>query len=85
MPIYIFPIHVIVTRVRPTHHMPIHILPIHLIVTRVRPTQVTRAYLRGGGLGGSNPPPPPKFSDFFLKSEGKEIERKRKKRGGVTS
>ena len=24
--------------------------------------------------------PPPKFSDFFLKSEGKEIERKRKKR-----
>ena len=25
-------------------------------------------------------PPPPKFSDFFLKSEGKEIERIRKKR-----
>ena len=22
-------------------------------------------------------PPPPKFSDFFLKSEGKEIERKK--------
>ena len=50
-----------------------------------------RAYLRGGGSGGSNPPPPPhpKFSDFFLKSEGKEIERKRKKGmlggGGVTS
>ena len=46
-----------------------------------------RAYLRGGS-GGSNPPPP-KFSDFFLKSEGKEIERKRIKRdvggGGVTS
>ena len=37
-----------------------------------------RAYLRGGS-GGSNPPPP-KFSDFFLKSEGKELERKRKKR-----
>ena len=40
-----------------------------------------RTYLRGGG--GSNHPP--KFSDFFLKSEGKEIERKRKKkecRGG---
>ena len=36
----------------------------------------------GGGSGGSNPPPPPppKFSDFFLKSEGKEIERKGKKR-----
>ena len=45
----------------------------------------SRAYLRGG----FKPPPPPKFSDFFLKSEGKEIERKRKKRdiggGGVTS
>ena len=43
------------------------------------------AYLRGGS-GGSNP----KFSEFFLKSEGKEIERKRKKGmlgggGGVTS
>ena len=36
--------------------------------------------------GGVQTPPPPKFSDFFLKSEGKEIERKRKKgmlgRGG---
>ena len=30
---------------------------------------------------GFKPPPPPKFSDFFLKSEGKEIARKRKKRG----
>ena len=47
-----------------------------------------RAYLRGGGFRGFNPPPP-KFSDFFLKSEGEEIERKRNKRdvggGGVTS
>ena len=33
----------------------------------------TRAYLRGVQT------PPSKFSDFFLKSEGKEIERKRKK------
>ena len=46
-----------------------------------------RAYLRGGFRGFK---PPPKFSDFFLKSEGKEIERKRKKKdvgggGGVTS
>ena len=45
-----------------------------------------RAYLRGGFRGFK---PPPKFSDFFLKSEGKEIERKRKKGmlggGGVTS
>ena len=38
----------------------------------------TRAYLRGGGgSGGSNPPR--NFQIFFLKSEGKEIERKRKK------
>ena len=37
-----------------------------------------RAYLRWG-FRGFKPPPPPKFSDFFLKSEGKEIERKRKK------
>ena len=36
-----------------------------------------RAYLRGGFRGFK---PPPKFSDFFLKSEGKETERKRKKR-----
>ena len=34
----------------------------------------SRTYLR------FQTPPPPKFSDFFLKSEGKEIERKRKKR-----
>ena len=33
----------------------------------------------GGGSGGSNPPPPPEIFRFFLKSEGKEIERKRKK------
>ena len=38
-----------------------------------------RAYLRGGFRGFK--PPPPKFSEFFLKSEGKEIERKRKKKG----
>ena len=39
----------------------------------------------GGGSGGSNPPPPRNFQIFFLKSEGKEIERKRKKRdvGGL--
>ena len=33
----------------------------------------------GGGFMGFKPPPSPKFSDFFLKSEGKEIKRKRKK------
>ena len=40
----------------------------------------------GGGFRGIKPPP--KFSDFFLKSEGKEVERKRRKKGkgvwGVT-
>ena len=38
----------------------------------------TRAYLRGGGVQGVQTPP--KFSDFFLKSEGKGIERIGKKR-----
>ena len=38
-----------------------------------------KGVFKGGGFRGFKPPPP-KFSDFFLKSEGKEIERKRKKR-----
>ena len=38
---------------------------------------IGKGVFKGGGSGGSNPL---KFSDFFLKSEGKEIERKRKKR-----
>ena len=37
---------------------------------------ISRAYLRGGQT-------PLKFSDFFLKSEGKEVERKRMKRDVV--
>ena len=42
-----------------------------------------KGVFKGGGFRGFKPPP--KFSDFFLKSEGKEIERKRKKRdvGGL--
>ena len=36
-----------------------------------------RAYLRGGVQGVQTPPP--EIFRFFLKSEGKEIERKRKK------
>ena len=40
---------------------------------------MSKGVFKGGGFRGFNPPP--KFSDFFLKSEGKEIERKRKKRG----
>ena len=38
----------------------------------------TKGIFKTGGEGGSNPSP--KFSDFFLKSEGKEVERKIKKR-----
>ena len=38
----------------------------------------TRAYLRGGG-GFRGFKPPRNFQIFFLKSEGKEVERKRKK------
>ena len=37
----------------------------------------TRAYLRGGFRGFK---PPPRNFQIFLKSEGKEIERKRKKK-----
>ena len=36
-----------------------------------------KGVFKGGGFKGFKPPP--KFSDFFLKSEGKEVERKRKK------
>ena len=36
---------------------------------------VPRVSNKGVFKGGFKPPPPPKFSDFFLKSEGKEIER----------
>ena len=35
----------------------------------------------GGGFRGFKPPPP-KFSDFFLKSEGKEVQRKPKNEKG---
>ena len=35
-----------------------------------------------GGVQGVQTPPPPKFSDFFLKSEGKETERKKGCWGG---
>ena len=44
------------------------------------PYTCTRAYLRGGGVQGAQTPPPPKFSDFFLKNEGKEIEKEKKKK-----
>ena len=39
--------------------------------------------IKGVFKGGvQTPPPPPRFSDFFLKSEGKEVERKRVRRDG---
>ena len=57
------------------------ILATKIATTRYLVIVSTRAYLRGGS-GGSNPP---KFSDFFLKSEGKEIKKRKKEmlgRGG---
>ena len=49
----------------------------------------TKAYLRGGVQGVQTPPPPPEIFRFFLKSDGKEVERKKKKNekgwgGGLT-
>ena len=38
---------------------------------------MSKGVFKGGGSGGSNLPR--NFQIFFLKSEGKEIERKRKK------
>ena len=40
-------------------------------------TDLHKGVFKGGGSRGSNRPP--KFSDFFLISEGKEVERKREK------
>ena len=40
---------------------------------------IRKGVFKGGGFRWFKPTPP-KFSDFFLKGEGKEIERKRKKR-----
>ena len=38
-----------------------------------------KGVFKGGFRGFRGFKPPPKISDFFLKSEGKEVERKRKK------
>ena len=42
-------------------------------------TNSPRAYLKGGSLGGSIPP---RNFQIFLKSEGKEVERNKKKENG---
>ena len=42
-------------------------------------SEYTRAYLRGGGFRGFHPPP--EIFRFFLKSEGKEVERKKYEKG----
>ena len=71
---------------------------LHLVGLRPR-VYYTLTNFRGGGQGPLGPPPPqyangfrgfnppPEIFRFFLKSEGKEIERKRKNRdvggGGV--
>ena len=36
---------------------------------------VFKGVFKGGVQGVQPPPPPPKFSDFYLKSEGKEAEK----------
>ena len=40
---------------------------------------LTKGVFKGGGGFRGFKPPLPKFSDFFLKCEGKEVERKGKK------
>ena len=48
----------------------------HIFLPYCHFSEYSRAYLRGGG---SNPPPR-NFQIFFLKSEGKEVGRKREKK-----
>ena len=63
--------------------MPAHLLSCHLLVpSGVRNVFTGGTYMgvyKGGGGGFKIPH---KFSGFFLKSEGKEIERKKKMLGG---
>ena len=40
---------------------------------------ITQAYLRRGGVHGVQTPSPQKNFQIFLKSEGKEVERKKEK------
>ena len=59
----------------------------HIFLPYCHFSEYSRAYLRGGGFK-----PPPEIFRFFLKSEGKEVGRKREKKnekrwggGGVNS
>ena len=54
-------------------------------ITRKIKTKDSKGVFKGGGFRGFKPPP--KRTDFYLKIEGKVVEKKRKKRdggGGVT-
>ena len=54
----------------------------HLTLTiNLHPMHTCKGVFKGGS-GGANPPPPRNFQIFGGKSEGKEVERKRKKRDG---
>ena len=63
-------------------HLIITLIYIHTLCANV--VLISRAYLGGGGgFSGFNPPPKKKNAQFFLKSEGKELGRKRKKMKGM--
>ena len=51
----------------------------HGIMGFIKLSDSSKGVFKGGGFRGFKPPPPEIFR-FFLKSEGKEIESKRKKR-----
>ena len=49
---------------------------------------VDKGVFKGGGFRGFKPPPPQNFSDFFLKSKGRDRKKKRDvegEGGGATS
>ena len=66
-------------------HMTITLLLVHIVCMHILGhleehgimTDLHKGVFKGGVQGVQTPPP--KFSDFFLKSEGKEVERKREK------
>ena len=60
------------------HTMLQYVVTLYSVSCILYPIYIYKGVFKGGVQGVQTPPP--KFSDFFLKSEGKEIERKRKKR-----